>query len=71
MKRMADCFVLKCSLCFLAIIMAVGQNASAYDYVGVAPGGQMLFYNIVDGHAEVTSPNRMRLIMDIKQQGTL
>ena len=51
---MADCFVLKCSLFFLAI-MAMGQNASAYDYVGIAPGGQMLFYNIVDGHAEVTA----------------
>ena len=57
MKRMADCFVLKCSLFFLAI-MAVGQNASAYNYSEIAPNGQVLYYNInfEDGYAEVTNP---------------
>ena len=70
MKRMADCFVLKCSLFFLAI-MAMGQNASAYDYVGVAPGGQMLFYNIVDGHAEVTSPKQNEAHYGYKTTGNL
>ena len=57
MKRVADCFVLKCSLFFLAI-MAVGQNASAYNYSEIAPNGQVLYYNInfEDGYAEVTNP---------------
>ena len=57
MMRMADRFVLKCSLFFLAV-MAAGQTASAYDFSAVAQSGQTLYYNIVDGGVEVTGGER-------------
>ena len=72
MKRMTERLVLKCSLFFLAI-MAVGQTASAYNYIETAPGGQMLFFNInfVDGYAVVTSPKGNELHYGYKPTGNL
>ena len=34
--------------------MAISQNVEAYDFSAVAPSGQTLYYNIVNGQAEVT-----------------
>ena len=36
--------------------MASSTPAWAYDFSAVAPSGQTLYYNIVDGHAEVVHP---------------
>ena len=46
---------------FAALLMAifVPQSVTAqnnYDFSAVAPSGQTLYYNIVDGHAEVVNP---------------
>ena len=41
---------------FAALFVAVFFNASAYDFSAVSPSGHTLYYNIVDGHAEVVRP---------------
>jgi len=38
----------------IAVLLAVGQNAFAYDFSAVAPSGQTLYYNLIDGEAQVT-----------------
>lgn len=43
-------------LLFVALCAATMNNAFAYDFSAVAPSGQTLYYNIVDGHAEVVRP---------------
>lgn len=50
---------MKQTLTFFAILllaMAIPHSAKAYDFSAVAPSGQTLYYNIVDGHAEVVRP---------------
>ncbi len=39
---------------FIVMALAVPQVASAYDFSAVAPSGQTLYYNIVNGNAAVT-----------------
>ena len=39
----------------LLALAAMWQSAFAYDFSAVAPSGQTLYYNIVNGEAEVTS----------------
>ncbi|MBR2959808.1 MAG: hypothetical protein IKC19_09330 [Bacteroidales bacterium] len=41
---------------FIVMALAVPQVASAYDFSAVAPSGQTLYYNIVNGNAAVTKP---------------
>lgn len=41
----------------LMVAMAMSQSVKAYDFSAVAPTGQTLYYNIVDGNAQVTSQN--------------
>lgn len=44
----------------IAALMAMGQNAFAYDFSAVAPSGQTLFYKIVDPinhYVKLTYPN--------------
>ena len=41
----------------LVALLAIIQSAFAYDFFAVAPSGQTLFYNIVNGNAEVTYQN--------------
>ena len=44
---------------FLALLLAalaIPQTVKAYDFSATAPSGQTLYYNIVDGHAEVVPP---------------
>ena len=41
----------------MLVALAVPHSALAYDFSAVAPSGQMLYYNIVDGAAQVTSQN--------------
>ena len=41
----------------LMMTMAIPQSLKAYDFSAVAPSGQTLYYNIVDGHAEVVRPS--------------
>ena len=41
----------------LLLIAETIFSAEAYDFSAVAPSGQTLYYNIVDGNAEVTSEN--------------
>ena len=36
--------------------MAIPQSVMAYDFSAVSPSGHTLYYNIVDGHAEVVRP---------------
>ena len=44
-------------LLFLTVILIVmSQSAKAQDFSAVSPSGQTLYYNIVDGHAEVVHP---------------
>ena len=38
------------------LIMAITPGVFAYDFSAVAPSGQTLYYNIVDGNARVTFP---------------
>ena len=40
-------------LATLLAIMAVPRNVLAYDFSAAAPSGQTLYYNIMNGHAEV------------------
>ena len=41
----------------LAIVLSIASyGVYAYDFSAVAPSGQTLYYNIVDGNAQVTSP---------------
>ena len=40
------------TLLFLATVF----KASAYDFSAVSPSGHTLYYNIVNGHAEVVRP---------------
>lgn len=47
----------KQSLLLLLAMLFIGQAAFAYDFSAVAPSGQTLYYNIVDGAAQVTSQN--------------
>ena len=44
-------------LLLFAALSATIYNASAYDFSAVAPSGQTLYYNIVDGHAEIVRPS--------------
>jgi len=53
--RLDKSLVLRCSLFFL-VFMTVAQTASAYDFSAVAPTGQILYFKIVNGCAEVTYP---------------
>ena len=41
----------------ILVALAVPHSALAYDFSAVAPSGQTLYYNIVDGSAHVTSQN--------------
>ena len=44
----------------VAVLMAVGQNAFAYDFSAVSPSGHMLFYKIIDPinhYVKLTYPN--------------
>lgn len=41
---------------FFIVILLCCQAASAYDFSAVAPSGQRLYYNIVNGHVEVVRP---------------
>ena len=44
----------------IAALMAIGQNAFAYDFSAVAPSGQTLYYTIIDPvnhYVKVTYPN--------------
>ena len=44
----------------IAALMAMGQNAFAYDFSAVAPSGQTLYYKIIDSfnhYVKVTYPN--------------
>lgn len=44
----------------VAALMAIGQNAFAYDFSAVAPSGQTLYYKIIDPvnhYVKVTYPN--------------
>ena len=43
-------------LVLFATLILVVLNARAYDFSAVAPSGQTLYYNIVDGGVEVTCP---------------
>lgn len=43
-------------LLLIALTLCI-SHAWAYDFSAVAPSGQTLYYNIVDGNAEVTYPN--------------
>ena len=41
----------------MLVALAVPHSALAYDFTAVAPSGQTLYYNIVDGNAQVTNQN--------------
>ena len=41
----------------LAALMLAAMQGWCYDFSAVAPSGQTLYYNIVDGHAEVVRPS--------------
>ena len=49
---------MKKKLLFAAFILAIAtllpKQSKAYDFSAVAPSGQTLYYNIIDGNAEVT-----------------
>lgn len=50
---------MKHKLTFFAIMMMAAympKTACAYDFSAVAPSGQTLYYNLVNGHAEVVRP---------------
>lgn len=49
-------------LFFTALFAATMYNASAYDFSAMAPSGQTLYYNIVDGHAEIVRPSNNNYI---------
>ena len=46
-------------LILVAVILAMASStpAWAYDFSAVAPSGQTLYYNIVNGNAQVTRQN--------------
>ena len=44
-------------LAVLTIVLATPNLASAYDFSAVSPSGHTLYYNIVNGSAEVTTPS--------------
>lgn len=47
-------------LLLVAALLAIGQNAFAYDFSAVAPSGQTLYYKIIDSvnhYVKVTYPN--------------
>lgn len=44
-------------LAVLLMAMALPQSVLAYDFSAVAPTGQTLYYNIVNGEAQVTYQN--------------
>ena len=44
-------------LMVLVAILAIGQNAFAYDFSAVAPSGQTLYYNISGSTVTVTKPS--------------
>ena len=51
---------MKQKVLFFAILLTVftiPKSVKAYSFSAVAPSGQTLFYNIVDGHAEVVRPD--------------
>ncbi len=48
---------MKRMLLIAALSVATMFNANAYDFSAVSPSGHMLYYNIVDGHAEVVRPD--------------
>ena len=37
--------------------LTISQNVKAYDFSDLSPSGHTLYYNIVNGHAEVVRPN--------------
>ena len=41
----------------LLMLLAFPQVARAYDFSAIAPSGHTLYYNIVDGHAELVRPD--------------
>lgn len=41
----------------IMMALIIPQTVSAYDFSAVAPSGQTLYYNIVNGEAQVTSQN--------------
>ena len=43
-------------LFFTCLLVVTSSVSFAYDFSAVAPSGQTLYYNIVDGHAEVVRP---------------
>lgn len=45
------------SAILLAISILLPLKSQAYDFSAVAPSGQTLYYNIVDGNAQVTTQN--------------
>ena len=48
MKRILSCLI---------ALFVIASNASAFDFSAVAPSGQTLYFNIVDGNAQVTYQN--------------
>lgn len=49
--------IMQRNLLLLFALCAIGlTNVWAYDFSAVAPSGQTLYYNIVDGNAQVTAP---------------
>ena len=62
MKRILFCVI---------ALFAIASNASAYDFSAIAPSGQTLYYNIVDGNAEVTSQNSSSPYYTIYPTGNL
>lgn len=48
---------MKKTLLFLTFLLGIALHSWAYDFYAVAPSGQTLYYNIVDGNAEVTPQN--------------
>ena len=69
-RKKTDCMKAK-RLLLLAIMALCATSAWAYDFSAVAPSGQMLYYNIVDGNAQVTyqtnawSPSYINLTGDL------
>ena len=47
---------MKKTLLLIAALVGLGLPAWAYDFSAVAPSGQTLYYNIVNGNAVVTYP---------------
>ena len=48
---------MKKTLLFFAALILIGQKMFAYNFSAIAPTGQTLYFNIVNGNAHVTSQN--------------